>query len=81
MCMHKMNPPRTPPVYGSLNLNIVQRSFLCRGTHGQADFAYAYLQIGIGIQKSDALSGLFVPNKVVIGEGRTERISPEEIVS
>lgn len=76
-----MNPPRTPPVYGSLHFNIVQRSFLCRGTHGQADFAYAYLQMGIGIQKSDALSGLFVLNKVVIGEGRTERISPEEIVS
>jgi len=79
--MHKMNPPHTPPVYGSLNFNIVQRSFLCRGTHRQADFAYAYLQMGIGIQKSDALSGPFVLNKVVTGEGRTQRISPEEIVS
>lgn len=81
MCMHKMNPPSAPPVYGSLNFNIVQRSFLCRGTHGQADFAYAYLQMGTGIESSDALSSPFVLHRLVIGEGRTEKISPEEIVS
>lgn len=43
-------------MYDSLNFNIVQRRFLCRGTHGQADFAYAYLQMGTDIQRSDALS-------------------------